>query len=103
MKNNGLYGYHYGFRVIIIHTFGVQVIPKPGEELSPAGLRAQRSFHVPSVRIRVDVHSCIWVSGLGFRVQGSGFRSLWLFAHGLFVRTPCLLAHGAATRMESSS
>ena len=23
MQNNGLYGYHYGFRAIILHTFGV--------------------------------------------------------------------------------
>ena len=25
MENNGLYGYYYGFRAIILHTFGVQV------------------------------------------------------------------------------
>ena len=30
MQNNGLYGYYYGFRAIMLHTFGVQVHSKRG-------------------------------------------------------------------------
>ena len=42
MSNNGLYGYYLGFRAIILHTFGVQVMVLPKK--APLPYTSRRSL-----------------------------------------------------------
>ena len=61
MLNNGLYGYYYGFRAMILPTFGAQVLgfalnPAPQGDFSESGFRSS-GFRVAKVPL-VEQEEC---------------------------------------------